>query len=418
MVAWWPLDEDSSPSFDIVGGKNGSWINSPIPVTGKVDGAVRVPDKSHIEVSDAPELNFGKGDFSIDCWIKPTSEQRTRMFIDKRDGPNPAAGHGYGLYVTASGKLSMILGTGSSWNSYNSNLVVPTGEWSFVGAAVDRSDDVLILYVNGTCQSFNLSGFTSTVDSASNLFIGRDRFHYSYDSHNFSGDIDEVELYKRALDSQEFDVIFQADSYGKCKQECECGEWQGPGSSPGMQGDVQVTTDAYWPVPVGEPDGGTFTRYIDCGDTVTLGPPPQGVQGYTASVTLSSVITCEPENCEVTYTTEVIDPDGTPLDPSAYGTPNPHTVQLEYDPQELGTYTVVLSAACDGEECPACEVFVEIVGGACACSEDETGIVKMAGEEDDFDIDADTPAANPSQSLLNYLDSVKDPIEFVDFDAE
>ena len=124
------------------------------------------------------------------------------------------------------------------------------------------------------------------------------------------------------------------------KRQCQCGDWEGPGGTPMMHGDVQVTR-AY----LGEP--GPPPGYFDCGDTVNMVAP--------GGITLNSVITCEPEGCEPTYTYDVIGPDGNLIEDDAEG----HVVQLGYDPQNLGVYTVVFNASCDGTTCPPCTVFVE-----------------------------------------------------------
>jgi hypothetical protein len=74
MVAWWPLDETSGPTAHDISGyaNNGTWMNSPAPVNGKVAVALSFNGSNSVDVPDHSELNFGTSDFSIDLWIKTT----------------------------------------------------------------------------------------------------------------------------------------------------------------------------------------------------------------------------------------------------------------------------------------------------------------------------------------------------------
>ncbi|RLG72743.1 MAG: hypothetical protein DRO11_01470, partial [Methanobacteriota archaeon] len=132
---------------------------------------------------------------------------------------------------------------------------------------------------------------------------------------------------------------------------CQCGGWKA--AFHGEQGNVKVTLESHWLTEPGEPGEGIVDVMLhDCGDTVTLGPP-QG-PGYTASVTLNSVMTCEPEDCEATHTYTVVKPDGTYLYENEPG----HTVQLDYGPP-YGEYKVILNSSCNNTTCPPCEIFVD-----------------------------------------------------------
>ena len=61
MVAWWPLGETSgSTANDIAGSVNnsGTWMSSPVPVTGKVGGALSFSGSNSVDVPDDPELHI------------------------------------------------------------------------------------------------------------------------------------------------------------------------------------------------------------------------------------------------------------------------------------------------------------------------------------------------------------------------
>ena len=220
LVAWWPLDENTGNiSADIVGGNNGQWIGSPSPVVGKVDGALSVSGPSkHVEVPDDSDLNFGMGDFSIDCWIRTETTTGVQMFIDKRSSGPDSNVHGYALYLY-NGNLTLQLsdGTGGVRNYFSSLNVTPE-EWHMVAATVERSIPTslgyLVFYVDDVNQVIISNSLPGDLTNNGDLMFGNDLFFIHY---SFSGYIDEVEMFNRALTASEVLQIYQANSAGKCK---------------------------------------------------------------------------------------------------------------------------------------------------------------------------------------------------------
>jgi hypothetical protein len=221
IVAWWSLDENSTPggvSHDIVYGNDGNWVGSPVAVAGKVDGGLQLDGYAYVQAPNDVTLNFGTGDFSIDAWVKTSEANNLQIILEKRSGieshPN-----GYQLYLS-SGKLGLLLGDGD-YTLYQSTLLpsVADGNWHHVAATVNRDDpNGLKLYVDGVSQTFNPTTRTGSLDNDANLLIGA--YHYN-STFRFNGDIDEVDLFKRALDPYEIQSIFRAGSDGKCKQKPE-----------------------------------------------------------------------------------------------------------------------------------------------------------------------------------------------------
>jgi hypothetical protein len=178
MVAWWPMDEDDTPSgvsHDIINDNDGFWVGSPTPIIGMVDGALDFNGISdYVNVPDAPELNFGTGDFSIDAWIRTNSTDTYEVFVDKRDY-DTVIGYEFLLYK---GKLTLGLGDINGWSSYY-NLAssdLRDGEWHLV-------DIILSPFIRLRCGlmerstrsscltahllSLKLRQFSEQVDSAS-----------------------------------------------------------------------------------------------------------------------------------------------------------------------------------------------------------------------------------------------------------
>lgn len=134
-------------------------------------GAVSLPDSNL-------EFQFGKNDFTIDCWIKPSILTNTRMIVDNYKYP----GNVWQLFVY-SGKLcfwSRTLGYFQTNSSLTANV------WTHV--AVCRKDSVLRVFINGKLDKQT----TDTTDylSSGRITIGRRWSGGDY----FTGLIDELRI--------------------------------------------------------------------------------------------------------------------------------------------------------------------------------------------------------------------------------
>jgi hypothetical protein len=231
MVAWWPLDETSGTTAADIAGfpNNGTHVNGPTPVSGKVAGALRFDGvNDHVRVPDHAELNVGTGNFTLDAWVR-TGSSNLIVLADKRGGPTP---QGYSLFLV-NGRLGFQIanGVGSPGCAPTPtpgyacvNYVAPPtspnvadGQWHHVAAVVDRANATsgVRLYVDGV-QVFVGSPLTGNLDNTSDLYLGM-RTPAQNGGSFLPGDLDEVELIKRALTQQEIQAIFNAGSSGKCK---------------------------------------------------------------------------------------------------------------------------------------------------------------------------------------------------------
>lgn len=210
MVAWWPLDELSSPAVDKIGSNDGSWVNDPTPIIGVVDGALSFDGHQGIDVPHDPSLNFGAaGDFTIDAWIRPTAILETAAIVTKLD---LTTGRGYSLRLMDE-RLAFIISDGSSTALSFVGDDIPLDVWSFVAVSVSRGDDVGTVYVNGGMVGTFTPSDTATgsIDNTEPLFIA------STGESRYIGDIDEVEVFDHALKPEEIGLLNDSLSGGKCK---------------------------------------------------------------------------------------------------------------------------------------------------------------------------------------------------------
>ena len=225
MAAWWPLDETvGTVVADIVGNHNGTPMQGSLPATIGSNGPHTAPAKVNnglgvcffppgpalfVTVADSAALNFGTAQsFSIDAWINPAGN--SPMIVDKLNFPNPAGG--YRLYVSTN-RLKLDIGG----TAFTGTAVVTPGNWNHVAVTVDRQNQRVTFYVNGTPEV--VGGDTTSLNASSsglNLLIGG-----TYDTGLLGCEymLDEIEIFNGVVTAQDILAIYQADSSGKCKSQ-------------------------------------------------------------------------------------------------------------------------------------------------------------------------------------------------------
>jgi len=252
MVGWWDGSAGATaPDRAGLVLDNGTWMGGvPLPTTGYVGGVIGQGlrhDATHwVSVPDRPRLSFAAGvSFSIDLWVKLNAGASVGLQpLVCKIWDQLAANHqlGYAFYLE-DGHPALLLGDGGitgTWGLHSyvaSNVVVPENEWTLLSVTVDRGREPMItFYVNDAAFPHSAPITTSLshkiiVDAglpAPDLRIGK--FSDSFltmlggtfgtpaiSSAVLDGETDEVELFRRALKSEEIERIYFAGPKGKCK---------------------------------------------------------------------------------------------------------------------------------------------------------------------------------------------------------
>jgi hypothetical protein len=157
-----------------------------------------------------------------------TDASGVRVIVEKRtfNSPNHYKGYSFYLYNRYLGFQLADDGTAPGYANYGASaLVVPEdGQWHFVAVSIARTntfavqftlDNQNVVTVNGPVRNGSLA-------NASPLQIGMGTINNGSDA--FTGSIDEVEFFSRAVTTtsgspaSEWQSIFTAKCYGKCKQ--------------------------------------------------------------------------------------------------------------------------------------------------------------------------------------------------------
>ena len=272
MVAWWPLDEIAgTTSEDLINGNDGTHVGGPTPAPNEyVQNALCFGGTSaqYVEVPNAPEIDIGTTDFSIDAWVKTSEATGVRVIVEKRESVvSPPGVVGYSMFL-ANGRLAVQLADGDGSNACScaastacTNYVsgsggfVADGQWHHVAVTVERPVAAGgTFYIDGApIGTFNPLCRPGSYANNSPLRIGRVTV---FSGNNFEGCIDEVELFNRELTASEVEGIYLAGHLGKCKCTCPA-DVNGDGAVNGL--DVDAFTRCLLLVP-------TAGDHCACGD--------------------------------------------------------------------------------------------------------------------------------------------------------
>lgn len=220
MISWWPGDGNTS---DIRDSNNGTAPNGVAFVSGKVGQAFSFNGANqYVSAGNPANLKLTSA-ITIDAWVRPNDFSGDLRAIVSKWGQNflscgPGTGaDSYGLYLQKVGSIIQLFGVIHLTSLSEPVLVggtIPTGSYSHVAMTYESSTGVFAIYVNGVVVNSVTNAPLPLCTSEKNVLIGAED---AGPSRFFTGSIDEVEIFSRALSPGEIQQIFQAGSFGKCK---------------------------------------------------------------------------------------------------------------------------------------------------------------------------------------------------------
>lgn len=193
-------------------------------VSGEVGNAFKFDVSSgYIKMGNPANLNFGTGPFSLESWFNwdggggGPGGAAIGNIIRKSNYPASGNGWGYWLRIGIETKiLEFYTGeTVGNLDQPRGSVTTPisSGSWHHAVATRDSSG-TMKLYVDGELKGTAQAPNADTTSGAPfTLGAWDDRFGIT---ERFSGLIDEVSVYNKALGASEVQAIFNAGSAGKC----------------------------------------------------------------------------------------------------------------------------------------------------------------------------------------------------------
>ncbi|NCC23172.1 MAG: LamG domain-containing protein, partial [Alphaproteobacteria bacterium] len=214
LVAHLKLDEASGTSAaDSSGyGNAGTLANMAGTewTSGVLDGALQFDGTDdYISIAHDPSLNFGTGDFSIGGWVNGNYslvlDEYPKLY-DKIDSSGTE--FGFGVWISGSNdedypSCEWIV-SGNWYFASATGVSVRDGNWHHIMCVRNGSD--LDIYVDGQLRG-TYAGATQSIDTAVDATIG---YSVAWDSDAYTGLIDDVRIYNRALSPAEVETLYSA----------------------------------------------------------------------------------------------------------------------------------------------------------------------------------------------------------------
>lgn len=210
-MGFWSMDSSDISGTNINDlsdfNNDGTLVNSPLSVTGKVNEALDFsPDDKHIEVDTSNSLNI-EINITLSAWIKwygVNSSEPEQVFLGRGDdwrfGINNSGQLGF--YSAHSSDTSFTAG----WVQTAAADSITVNQWKFVTFTYDGR--VAKLYVD-TVEVANKQANGDLGTSSAKLFLGS----LIDDSCSFNGVIDEAKIYNYALSQQQIEQSMGINYY-------------------------------------------------------------------------------------------------------------------------------------------------------------------------------------------------------------
>jgi hypothetical protein len=221
LISWWPGDGNAN---DIQGSNNGTLQGGVTFGPGLVGQAFRFDGVDGFVSFGKTIGNFGVANFTIDFWIKTTSVRQEGLlgkrpvcgdssFWDIRLGSGPTSG------TPDPGVIGVELDgdeAGTNYNPIRTKTTVNDG--NFHHLAVVRRGVTMSVYIDGRLDTSRTTPGVTNLRNDAVLAAGVSTCTGIDGTEFFRGQLDEIEIFDRALTSSEIAAIFGAGSAGKCKK--------------------------------------------------------------------------------------------------------------------------------------------------------------------------------------------------------
>jgi sugar lactone lactonase YvrE len=206
LVAWWRAEGDAK---DVLGRNDGALLNGTTFETGEVGQSFKLNGVDNfVQVKNPVGLPLGNAPRTVELWFKVGKDLIASTESSLVQYGTPQDGEMFGLLTTLNnpGKLNFY-GQGQFSNDLDG--VTPLLQNVWYHGAVTYDGSTVRLYLNGRLESSRTANL-NTVLNENGLTIG-----YRSPTQLWTGDLDEVSIYDRALSADEIEGIYEAGTAGK-----------------------------------------------------------------------------------------------------------------------------------------------------------------------------------------------------------
>ncbi len=205
LISWWKFDGNV---IDSGSGGNDGTNNGAIFVSGKSGQALDFDGpgyNDYIDCGTDSSLDTGQGDFSISTWVKYTDNSNWYGIVSKfEDTPGNYIGFRFRVRAYTDGLYFSVQDDVDAFYMSSSGVAVNDGNWHHAVAVFnyDNQDDSKF-YIDGVDRTGEITvGVSQTLTNDAHLLIGKGLTRY------FSGTIDEVMIFNKALSENEITAVY------------------------------------------------------------------------------------------------------------------------------------------------------------------------------------------------------------------
>jgi hypothetical protein len=170
----------------------------------------------YIDLGNQAGFNFGYGSFTISAWVKPVSSppDNEGYFISKYTAPSPGYDpnpanprtFGYGISAGTDNRSYAFLSESQAVYGYST---LNDGGWHQIVASYNRTNN-LDIYVNGNLISSGSIAAASILNQSNSesLIIGKLSDGSYWGPQYYTGSVDDVGIWNRALSSNEISQLY------------------------------------------------------------------------------------------------------------------------------------------------------------------------------------------------------------------
>lgn len=200
LISYWKLDEESGTRYDSHGSNHLTDNNGVSQVTGKQGTAAKfiAASNQYLTCSSNPSLQVGDSPFTVACWIYIDSKSSHRIIVAKPGNIVANEEDEFWLYYSNTDSLSFYIADGDTSYPQINFGSLSTGNYYFIVAWYDPSNNKICLEVNGVVQEHSTVGGNQSTNGDFHVGGWVANAAYAWD-----GRIDEVGFWKRVLTEDE-----------------------------------------------------------------------------------------------------------------------------------------------------------------------------------------------------------------------
>lgn len=210
VISWWPAGGNANDAI-IATGNNGTWNGTAAYTSGKVGQGFSLTGVNSVTIPNSASLNPTSG-LTVEGWVWVQTNANDYQAIFVKGDINSDLSHI--LFLDPDNRIYSGI---DSWYYVQSTNSLSTNTWHHIAMTYETNSETLNVYVNGQLDGTGWIGNTLSQYAVTEPARIGDAGSSWYP---FTGRVDELALYGRALSSSEILSIYNAGAAGKNNPNC------------------------------------------------------------------------------------------------------------------------------------------------------------------------------------------------------